>query len=138
MPEQTRVVSPGPISGTVRTPDGQTLHAPADWVLVPPGDPALTRRLKAAGPTWTVQEKRGRKIFSRGVWALATTVESLRGQLIAERDTPQYAKRREASVKRRDRDQAEYVQTFGDAVLQFLAFDSRYAALAQQACRGCD
>ena len=68
MPDQTRIVTPGPDGRSVKTPQGQILHAPGDWVLVPPGDPGLTRRIKAAGPTWTVQEKKGRKIFSRGVW----------------------------------------------------------------------
>ena len=35
---------------------------------------ALTRRVKAAGPTWQVQEKRGRKIFSRGLWCSSADV----------------------------------------------------------------
>jgi len=56
MPNQTRIVVPGPDARSVRTADGQVLHAPAEWILVPPGDPGLTRRVKAAGPTWTVQE----------------------------------------------------------------------------------
>ncbi len=69
MPDQTRIVAPGPSDRTVRTADGKILHAPADWELLPPGDATLTRRVKAAGPTWTVQVKKGRKTFSRGVWA---------------------------------------------------------------------
>ena len=32
----------------------------------------LTRRVKAAGEHWVVQEKKGRKIFSKGVWAPAS------------------------------------------------------------------
>ena len=56
-----------------------------DKRLLPPGDAALTRRVKAAGPTWTVQEKKGRKTFSRGVWADASTIESIRSQLATER-----------------------------------------------------
>src|SRR5207253_1240422 len=78
---------------------------PADWTLVPPGDPGLTRRLKAAGPTWTVQEKRGRKPFSRGVWTARATVERIKSDLAAERADPKYARRREVA-------QAEYVQEF--------------------------
>src|SRR5262245_44760994 len=60
--------TPGPTPDTVRTPDGQILSVPEGWVLLPPGDPALTRRVKAAGEHWVVQEKKGRKLFSRGVW----------------------------------------------------------------------
>src|SRR5688572_33048173 len=106
MPHQTRTVSPGPHDRSVRTADGQVLMPPANWVLLPPGDAGLTRRVKAAGPTWTVQEKKGRKIFSRGVWAAGDVVERVRAELDAERATPAYAKRREADAKRRDREQA--------------------------------
>ncbi|MFN7811579.1 MAG: DUF2293 domain-containing protein, partial [Planctomycetia bacterium] len=67
MPPQTFL--PGPQPQTVRTPQGQTLPVPPDWELLPPGDAALTRRVKAAGEFWLVQEKVGRKMFSRGIWA---------------------------------------------------------------------
>jgi hypothetical protein len=71
MPNKTRIAAPGPSDRTVRTADGQVLHAPADWELLPPGDATLTRQVKAAGPTWAIQVKKGRKTFSRGVWAPA-------------------------------------------------------------------
>ena len=45
MPTQTFL--PGPAPDTVRTAAGQTLRVPADWTLLPPGDAALTRRVKA-------------------------------------------------------------------------------------------
>jgi len=130
MPLQTRIVSPGADPRAVRTADGQILHAPGDWTLVPPGDAGLTRRIKAAGPTWTVQEKRGRKTFSKGVWALTAHVEAARAALVAERATPQYAKRREADARRRESEQAGYVTEFRSAVLGYLAFHPRHAQLA--------
>jgi len=135
MPDQIRIVSPGPDERTVRTVTGAVLQPPADWVLLLPGDAALTRRVKAAGPTWTVQERRGRKIFSRGVWAPATTVEQIRLELAAERSTPAYAKQREAGSRRRERQEAAYVEDFQTAVLQFLAFDGRHAELAERLAR---
>src|SRR5262245_30430013 len=112
MPTQTRIVAPGCSDRTVRTSSGETLQPPSDWVLLPPGDATLTRRVKAASPTWTVQEKRGRKIFSRGVWAPATIVEQVRAELAVERSTPQYAKQREAGTRRRERRQVSYVADF--------------------------
>ncbi len=61
--------TPGPTPNTLRAADGRVLPAPEGWTLLPPGDAALTRRVKAAGDHWVVQEKKGRKVFSRGVWA---------------------------------------------------------------------
>src|SRR3954467_13891103 len=112
MAAETRVVAPGPDDRSVSTAGGEILRPPADWVLVPPGDAALTRRVKAAGPSWTVQEKRGRKTFSRGVWAPAATVERLRAELDAERATPQHARKREVDAARRERQQQDYVADF--------------------------
>jgi hypothetical protein len=130
MPNQTRIVSPGPHERSVRTGEGHILLVPADWYLLPPGDPGLTRRVKAAGPTWTVQEKRGRKIFSRGVWAPADRVEAIRVELESERSTESYAKRRQANTSRRERKQTEYVEDFQAAVLAFLAFAPAHRDLA--------
>jgi hypothetical protein len=126
------IVSPGPHERSVRTSTGDILVAPAEWILVPPGDAALTRRIKAAGPTWTIQERRGRKVFARGVWAPRTIVENARADLLAERAEPSYARRRAADARRRDRQQVEYVEDFQQAVLTFLAFHARYADLAQR------
>jgi hypothetical protein len=73
--------APGPTPNTVCAADGRILTAPESWVLLSPGDAALTRRVKGAGEHWVVQEKKGRKIFSRGVWAPASTIERIRGEL---------------------------------------------------------
>jgi hypothetical protein len=132
---QNLVVSPGPDDRSVRTAAGEVLRVPADWVLVPPGDAGLTRRIKAAGPTWTVQEKVGRRMFSRGVWTRGSVVEAIKQDLAAERATPEYAKKREADARRREREQADYIEDFYSAVLRYLAFHSRYAALAERLAR---
>ncbi len=47
----------------------------------------MTRRVKAACQHWIVQEKKGRKIFSKGVWAPAVTIDKIRADLEAERST---------------------------------------------------
>jgi hypothetical protein len=111
------------------------LTAPEGWALLPPGDAALTRRVKAAGDHWVVQEKKGRKIFSRGVWAPATTIDKIRAELEAERSTEGYAKRKEADARRRDKAQAEYVEDFSQAVVEFLAFHPAHATLAHRLAR---
>jgi hypothetical protein len=86
--------------------------------------------VKEAGDHWVVQEKKGRKIFSRGVWAPASTIEAIRAELEAERSTEGYAKRQVATARRRHKAQAEYVEDFHGAVLAFLAFHPAHADLA--------
>lgn len=129
------VFTAGPTPNTVRSADGKILTAPEDWILLPPGDAALTRRLKAAGDHWVVQEKKGRRVFSRGVWAAAAAIESIRVELEAERSTEGYAKRKDADARRRNMAQAEYVEDFYGAVVAFLAFHPAYADFAGKLAR---
>jgi hypothetical protein len=132
MSNATQVVSPGPRENTVRTEDGKVLSVPNGWELLPPGDAGLTRRVKAAGPTWTVQEKKGRRTFSKGVWAPKETIASMRVGLDQERSTEAYAKRKVADANRREKKQTEYVEDFETAVLDFLNFSHRYEDLAKR------
>jgi hypothetical protein len=127
--------SPGPTPNTVRAADGRFLTVPEGWVLLPPGDAALTRRVKAAGEAWAVAEKKGRKDFSRGVWAPATTVERVRAELDAERSTESFIKRKDADARRREQAQTEYIEDFYGAVVAFLAFHPDHAELAARLTR---
>ena len=131
MAEPSLAAAPGPTDRTVRTPDGVVRPVPDGWVLVPPGDPGLTRRIKAAGPAWTVAEKRGRKTFSRGVWVPAASLAAATAELEAERASPAYAKKRAADAKRREAAQGEYVEDFSAAVVRFLNFAPRFAELSR-------
>lgn len=132
MPTQTRTVRPGRSAREVRTDEGETLVAPDDWVLVPPGDAALTRRVKAGGPHWLMQQKKGRRMFSRGVWAPKARVDAIVAALEAERSDPSYQRKLEAGRKKRAREQVAYAQEFEDAVFAFLAFAPAHAALARK------
>jgi hypothetical protein len=125
--EPSRIVSPTTDPGCVRTEDGSVLTPPVGWELLPPGDAGLTRRVKAAGPTWTVIERRGRKKFSHGVWAPAAHIASARAALEMKRAAPAYARRRAADVRRRTAAQEVYVEDFAAAVRNFLAFAPMYA-----------
>jgi hypothetical protein len=132
MPDETRIVAPGPGDRTVHCADGTILTVPANWEFLPPGDAGLTRRIKAAGPTWTIQQKKGRKVFSLGVWAPAARIAAIRAELEAERSTASYAKRRAADKARRARKHSQYVEDFRGAVLAFLDFAPGYAALGER------
>lgn len=116
-------------------PDGRRLTPPDGWACLPPGDAGLTRRVKAAGPSWVVVERRGRKLFSRGLWAPAEHIEQARAALDAERATDAYARRRAADTDRRERAHAAYARAFEDEVRAFLAFAPRWADLADRVAR---
>ena len=133
--DSTETLTPGPTPNTVRAADGKVLTVPQGWALLPPGDAALTRRVKEAGDHWVVQEKKGRKTFSRGVWAPAATIDGIRAELEAERSTESFAKKKEADARRREQAQAEYVEDFLGAVVAFLAFHPNYAELADRLAR---
>jgi hypothetical protein len=132
VPTETRTLRPGPRPATALTESGAVVELPAGWDVLLPGDAALTRRVKAAGPAWTVQEKVGRKVFSRGVWAPTETIVAARAALEAERSDPSHAKKLAASRERRAKQQEAYVEDFHGAVLGVLAFHARHAALAEQ------
>ncbi len=135
MTTSSNIFTPGPTPNTVRSADGNVLTVPDGWVLLPPGDAALTRRVKFAGEHWVVAEKKGRKVFSRGIWAPAATIERIRAELDAERSTETFAKKKEADARRREKAQAEYVEDFHGAVVTFLAFHPAHAHLSHRLAR---
>ncbi len=119
---ESLVLAPTPDPKVFVAPDGRRLSPPPTWACLPPGDAGLTRRVKAAGPSWAVIEKKGRKAFSKGLWAPAENIEAARSALDAERSTESYAKKRVADVARRERTQAAYVVSFEEEVRAFLRF----------------
>ena len=130
MPESL-TLAPTPDPRRFRAADGSLLTPPDGWACLPPGDAGLTRRVKAAGPSWVVVEKRGRKTFSRGLWAPAGHIEAARAALAAERTTEPYLRRRAADARRRSEEQAAYVGAFAAEVSAFLAFSPRWAGHAR-------
>jgi hypothetical protein len=129
------IFTPGSTPNTVRAADGRILTAPEGWVLLPPGDAPLTRRVKAVGDHWVVAEKKGRKVFSRGIWASSATIDRIRAELEAERSTESFAKKKEAAARRREKAQTEYVEDFLGAVVKYLAFHPNHADLADRLAR---
>ncbi|SMP73968.1 Uncharacterized conserved protein [Neorhodopirellula lusitana] len=130
--QQTLVVAPGKDDKTVRLESGDFAQIPVGWELLPPGDAGVTRRVKAAGPTWTVKEKKGRRMFSKGLWAKADQIAKARESMEATRSTATYAKAKQAAKKKRDEKQEAYVEDFHGAVVKFLRFDDQYEAMARR------
>ena len=120
--EQNIEVRPSKKPGFVINQDGNLMKIPNGWKLLPPGDAALSRRIKKDGPSWTIKEKKGRKIFSQGILAPADQIEFLRKQLVTEREDPAYQKKLDAGRARRERDELVYKIEFWHALMKYLAF----------------
>lgn len=122
--------SPSPFHRFVWDKQGNKLDIPAAWDCLKPGDAAVTKTLKSLGPTWTATRKKGRRMFSDGVWAPAGNIEEARRIVAEKRAAPGYAKKRESDLKRREKKQAEYEISFNEALLNWLNFHPRYQAEA--------
>lgn len=127
--------APTPDPKVFLAPDGTRKSAPAGWACLPPGDAGLTRRVKSLGPSWAIIEKKGRKAFSKGLWAPAEHIAQAKAALEAERATPAYAKKRASATARREHEQAVYVMSFEQEVLAFLRFAPRYETLGRTVAR---
>ena len=134
-PTDPLIFQPGPRPRTVREANGSIRNVPSDWALLKPGDATLTRRVKKAGDAWCVQQRKGRRVFSQGLWAPKTTIDRLKRQLDQERSTEQYQKRRQSDERRRVKKQTEYVEDFTLAVRDFLRFHIRHRSLGERLAR---
>ncbi|MBK9990335.1 MAG: DUF2293 domain-containing protein [Verrucomicrobia bacterium] len=135
MPHETREVRPFAKPRHVLSADGCILAVPAGWILLPPGDPALSRRIKQDGPSWTMIEVKGRKRFSKGIWAPAVRIEVLRAELVVERQDPGYQRKLDSGRKRRAAEQVVYAEDFRGAVLACLDFHPLHASKAEALSR---
>lgn len=132
-PMPTLEVRPFPAKpGHVLSPQGELLAVPEGWAFLPAGDAALSRRIKADGPVWIVQSRKGRRLLTLGLWAPAVRLEALRAELAVERADPANERRLEAGRARRARAQTAYEAEFAAAVEAFLGFSARFADLARE------
>jgi hypothetical protein len=123
---KSREVRPGPSQRRVVNEYGVVEAVPAGWDLLVPGDAALSRRIKLDGPSLTVIEMKGRKRFSRGIWAPADRIAALRAARAAELQDPSHQKNLEAGRRRRAGDEEAYAAAFRGAVLRHLNFHADY------------
>lgn len=121
-----RTVRPGRKDGTVLAESGEQLTPPDDWAFLAAGDAAITRSIKARGPTWVVQVKMGRRLISKGIWASKADILAAQEEVAAKRATPAYAKKRAGDLARRAAKHKAYEGEFFAAVVAFLAFHERY------------
>ena len=129
---ETQIVAPGRRSGTVLSESGEELTIPEGWRFLAAGDSGLTRKVKSLGVHWQEQIKRGRRIFAQGVWTSEENIERAKAEVIATRATPQYQKKKESDLKRRNTKQQHYVGEFHTAIVDFLAFAPVYNEFAEK------
>lgn len=126
MTHNHRIVQPGRMKGTVLSEAGEQLTPPEDWAFLAAGDAAITKSVKAKGPTWVVRVKRGRRLISKGIWAKEAHILASQQEVKTKRSTPEYAQRRERDLARREAKQKKYVGEFCAEVFRFLDFHSEY------------
>lgn len=132
MPTKIRTIYKRKEKDTFLTESGEIIKPPADWALLLPGDAALTRAVKKATPFWKIEVKKGRRVFSGGIWAPDEIIRKKRQELEENRNTPEYLKKREYAQKRRMNTQKEYVNSFQTAVIDYLSFHPKHKALARK------
>lgn len=116
--------------------EGHFAEMPPGWCFVPSGDPALTRRLKAAAPqAWTVLAKAGKRETSVGLCAPRTLFLALQAELARERGTPEYQRKQQSQRRARERQQREYQEEFREAVRGFLSFHPRWKPWEEKLAR---
>jgi Uncharacterized conserved protein (DUF2293) len=130
---EPQVVEPSPTSFQIDGARSVTLEP--GWTFVRPGDPALTRRVRAAGAFAEIKEWNGRHHVLLGLKAPLETVQRIRTELATERSTPAHQKRKLTDARRREKAQVKYVEDFLAAVLSFLAFHRNHADLANRLAR---
>jgi hypothetical protein len=91
--------------------------------------------VKQAGPSWAVVEKKGRKVFSKGLWAPRETIDAVTAAANAERSTEAYRKKRSADAERRVKSEVAYAESFEDAVVRFLGFSREWSKLGEVMAR---
>jgi len=125
----------GEKEGFVSSVEGEPMKIPTDWACLPPGDAALSRRVKMEGPSWTVVEFKRRKKFSHGILAPADRIERLKAEREAEKKDPQYLKKLAAGRSRRAKAEEAYAEEFEQAVFQFLDFHEDHLELGNKIAR---
>lgn len=125
MGQEERIVQCGRDGGLLDL-HGQAVTPPLGWIFLPAGDAGLTRKVTARTGFWRVQARMGRRIISKGIWALQSVVEAARAEVEAQRGTAQYQQKLAGERRRRAAKQEAYEGDFCRAVRAYLAFAPCY------------
>ena len=132
MPTQTRTFLITKSDDRLKDKTGKVFITPSNWVNLPAGDASITRKLKSLGPTWTVQEKLGRKMFSHGVWAAKEQLQEAKSLVQAQRADPKHQKKLAQAKVRREEKEEVFGEDFQEAIIAFLNFHEKYQTLVNK------
>jgi hypothetical protein len=132
MPTETRTFLITKSDSRLKDKAGKVYSVPAGWQKLSSGDASITRKLKSLGPSWTVQEKKGRKSFSHGVWAAKEHIEAAKSLVEAQRADPKHQKKLAQAKVRREEKEVVFGTDFQQEIIKFLNFDKKYQALVEQ------
>lgn len=135
MPTETRSFLINKSDNRLTDKTGKVFSVPTGWENLPSGDASITRKLKSLGPTWTVQEKKGRKVFSHGVWAAKEHIKEAITLVEAQRADPKHQKKLAQSKVRREEKETVFGEDFQQEIIKFLNFDQKYHLLVEQLSR---
>ncbi|GAC17507.1 DUF2293 domain-containing protein [Paraglaciecola arctica] len=132
MPTETRSFLITNSDNSLKDKTGKVFTVPTGWENLPAGDASVTRKLKSLGPTWTVQEKKGRKAFSHGVWAAKEQIEEAITLVEAQRADPKHQKKLAQAKVHREAKETVFGEDFQQEIMQFLNFDPKHQLLVEQ------
>lgn len=132
MPTETRSFLITKSDRLLKDKTGKVFSVPTGWINLPAGDASVTRKVKSLGPTWTVQEKKGRKAFSHGVWAAKKQIEEAITLVEAQRADPKHQKKLAQVKVRREEKETVFGEDFQQQIIQFLNFDQKHHLLVEQ------
>lgn len=102
--------------------NGEKVLPPVGWSFLPAGDSGVTRKITSVGIYWRVQAKKGRRIYSKGIWAPMAAIEKAKHEIDVMRCSDSYQKTLKNAALRRETKQNEYEAEFRIAVEEFLDF----------------
>jgi len=132
MPTETRTFLITKSDSRLKDKAGKIFSVPAGWQKLPAGDASITRKLKSLGPSWTVQEKKGRKSFSHGVWAAKEHIEAAKSLVEAQRADPKHQMKLAQAKVRREEKEVVFGTNFQQEIIKFLNFDKKHQALVEK------
>ena len=132
MPTETRTFLITKSDNRLKDKAGKVYSVPTGWQKLPAGDASITRKLKSLGPSWTVQEKKGRKSFSHGVWAAKEHIEAAKSLVESQQADPKHQKKLAQAKVRREEKEVVFGTDFQQEIIKFLNFDKKYQALVEQ------